>query len=96
MVLILEPETPGGLRASMARRFVSTSATADDMVDSLLVKDRTTLLPTCLVSFDQSAFSRDGPFSPQYGVQQRSGRSEKALLLRMAKGTVRYVRLVQY
>lgn len=31
-VLILEPDTPGGLRASIAWRLVSRSATADDMV----------------------------------------------------------------
>lgn len=31
-VLILDPETPGGLRASMAWRLVSRSATADDMM----------------------------------------------------------------
>lgn len=37
MVLILEPDTPGGLRASMAWRLASTSATADDMANSLLV-----------------------------------------------------------
>ena len=32
MLLILEPETPGGLRASMDCRYVSSSATADDMM----------------------------------------------------------------
>lgn len=31
-VLILDPETPGGLRASMAWRLVSRSATADDIL----------------------------------------------------------------
>lgn len=31
-VLILDPETPGGLRLSMAWRLFSRSATADDMV----------------------------------------------------------------
>lgn len=31
-VLILDPETPGGLSASMAWRFVSRSATADDIL----------------------------------------------------------------
>jgi hypothetical protein len=32
MPVILEPETPGGFRPSMAWRPVSRSATADDMV----------------------------------------------------------------
>lgn len=31
MLLILDPETPGGLRLSMDCRMVSSSATADDM-----------------------------------------------------------------
>ena len=32
MLVILDPETPGGLRLSMDCRYASSSATADDMV----------------------------------------------------------------
>lgn len=63
----------------MAWRFVSTSATADDMVDSLLVKDRTTPFPTGL-DLVVEATAKTAFFLPQYGVQQRSGDSEDACL----------------
>lgn len=33
MAVILDPETPGGLRLSMDCKMESSSATADDMVD---------------------------------------------------------------
>ena len=36
MLPILEPDTPGGLRASMDWRIFSSSATADDIADELL------------------------------------------------------------
>jgi hypothetical protein len=32
MLVILDPETPGGLRLSIDCRYASSSATADDMV----------------------------------------------------------------
>jgi hypothetical protein len=33
MLVILDPETPGGLRLSIDCRYASSSATADDMVE---------------------------------------------------------------
>jgi hypothetical protein len=36
MLPILEPDTPGGLRASMDWRIFSSSATAEDIADGLL------------------------------------------------------------
>lgn len=39
MVLILDPETPGGLRLSIDCRIASSSATADDMMCYLCLQD---------------------------------------------------------
>lgn len=44
MALILDPETPGGLRLSMDCRIESSSATADDMLEIVAYKYRKRLV----------------------------------------------------
>lgn len=70
MALILDPETPGGLRLSMDCRIESSSATADDMLE---------LLPTSTARDWSRSITRAGILMALMRWETTKGRARRAV-----------------